>query len=114
MKIWLIIINNFIHDLFTGFWISTILIIYLLKKKVPLIHGIPSEAFRDVMKVFFWLGIFSLIIIFITGIFRALNYKYVNSQTSGVLKKKILIIKHILLGVIFLGGTYLSYCYAFN
>jgi putative copper export protein len=109
----LIIINNFIHDLFTGFWISTIIVIHLLKKKVPLIHGIPSDAFRDVIKVFFWLGLFSLIIIIVTGIFRTLNYRYISSQIPEDIKRKILIIKHILLGIIFLVGTYLAYSYAY-
>lgn len=111
MKIWLIIINNFIHDLFTGLWISTIIVIYLLEKKV---HFVPIEPLKDVMKVFFGLGIFSLLIIIITGIFRSINYKFTNSGTFGTVKKKILIIKHILLGLILLWGTYLSYSYAFN
>jgi len=114
MKIWLIIINNFIHDLFTGFWISTILVIYLLEKKVPFVPGISAEALKDVMKVFFGLGIFSLLIIITTGIFRSINYKFTNSKTFGPVKKKILIAKHILLGLIFLGGTYLAYSYTFN
>jgi len=114
MKYWLIIINNFIHDLFTGFWISTITVIYLLEKKIPLIHGIPAGAFKDVMKVFFGLGIFSLLIIIITGIFRSIYYKFTNIGTMMAVKKKILIIKHILLGLIFLAGTFLAYSYSFK
>jgi putative copper export protein len=114
MKNWIIIINNFLHDLFTGFWISTILVIYLLEKKIPSVHGIPAEAFNDIKKVFFILGIFSLLIIIITGVFRTIHYKFGNSATCETAKKKILIIKHILLGLIFLVGTYLSYSYTFN
>lgn len=113
MKIWLIIINNFLHDLFTGLWISTIIVIYLLKKKIHFVHGTPIEPLKDVMKVFFELGIFSLLIIIITGIFRSINYKFTNSGTFGTVKKKILIIKHILLTMVFIGGTYLAYSYAF-
>ncbi len=114
MKTWLIIINNFMHDLFTGLWISTILVIYLLKKKVTVVHGIPTEALKEVMEVFFGLGIFSLLIIIITGIIRSINYKLINCKALGTVKNRILIIKHILLGLIFIVGTYLSYCYAFN
>ncbi len=114
MKTWLIIINNFMHDLFTGLWISTILVIYLLKKKVTVVHGIPAETFKDIMGVFFGLGIFSLLIIVITGIFRTINYKFTNSGTLETVKKKILIAKHILLGLVFLGGTYLAYSFTFN
>jgi putative copper export protein len=113
MKI-LLIINNFIHDLFTGLWISTVLVMYLLRKKVSLVNGIPAEAFKDVMKVFFLLGIFCLLIIIITGIIRTINFKFENSGTSEIIRKKILVIKHIILGIVFLGGTYVAYGYAFN
>jgi len=114
MKTWLIMINNFLHDLFTGFWISTILVIYLLKREVSAVHGLPAEAFEGVMKVFFGLGIFSLLIIIITGIFRSINYNLINSNSVRTVKKKALIIKHILLGLVFLGGTYLAYSYTFK
>jgi putative copper export protein len=114
MKIWLIIINNFLHDLFTGLWISTILVIYLLQEKVPSVHQIPANALKDVMKVFFILGVFSLLIIIVTGIFRSINYNLINSRPPMTTKKKALIIKHILLGLIFIIGTYLSYRYTFN
>lgn len=113
VKYWLIIINNFLHDMFTGFWVSTIIVIYLLKKQVPLVYGIPVETFRDIITVFFWLGIFSLIVIVFTGIIRIFYYRGINDMAIEIVKKKILIIKHILLGLIFLAGTYLAYSYAF-
>jgi len=113
LKIWLIIINNFVHDLFTGLWISTILVIYLLGRKVSFAQGIPVAPVKDIMRVFFWLGIFCILMIIITGIFRSINYKFTNSGTLGPVKKKILILKHIVLGLIFLGGTYLAYSWAF-
>ena len=114
MKTWLIIINNFLHDLFTGFWISTVLVIYLLKKEVPAVHGLPAKAFEGVMKVFFGLGIFSLLVIIITGILRSVSYNLIGSDFVRTAKKKALIVKHILLGLVFLGGTFLAYNYAFK
>ena len=114
MKTWLIIINNFLHDLFTGLWISTILVIYLLSRKASLAQGTDLAAsLQEVMKVFFWLGICCIVIIVITGIFRFYEYRAKNSGTSESAKKKILILKHILLAVIFLVGTYLAYNYTF-
>lgn len=113
MKYWLIIINNFAHDLFTGFWVSTIIVIYLLTKQVPLVHGIPVEAFRGITKVFFWLGIFSIFMIIVTGIIRTLYYSSLNSTSLANAKKRALIIKHILLGLVFVAGTYLAYSYAY-
>lgn len=113
MKSWLIIINNFIHDLFTGFWVSTIIVVYLLKKQVPLVHGIPVETFRDVITLFFWLGVFSMIIIVVTGIIRTCYYHGTSDIAMETVKKKILIIKHVLLSLIFIAGTYLAYSYAY-
>ncbi|HUV50329.1 MAG TPA: hypothetical protein VMW78_04840 [Anaerolineae bacterium] len=114
MKAWLIIINNFVHDLFTGLWISTILVIYLLGRKAGFAQGTSlATLLQDVINVFFWLGLFSILIIIITGIFRFFEYRSKNSGVLEPLKKKILIIKHILLGAIFLGGTYLAYGCAF-
>jgi len=114
MTAWFIIINNFVHDLFTGLWISSVLVIYLLDKKAGLYQETPLAAsLQEVTKVFFWLGLFSILVIIITGIFRFREYKFQNRGAAEPLKKKILILKHILLGAIFLGGTYWAYIRAF-
>lgn len=114
MKAWLITINNFGHDMFTGLWISSILVIYLLDRKAGFVQGtLTATLLQEVMKVFFWLGIFSVLIIIITGIFRFVNYGSTNTDASKPAKKKILILKHIFLVAIFLGGTYLAYGWAF-
>lgn len=114
MKNWLIIINNFAHDLFTGLWVSAFLVIYLLEKKVPFLQEALADALKDIMKVFFALGISSLVIIIITGAFRSIYYRSSESGTVMAVKRKILILKHILLGTLFLLGTYLAYRYTFN
>jgi len=114
MKAWLIIINNFVHDLFTGLWISSVLVIYLLGRKAGFEQGTPlATSLQEVMKVFFWLGVFSILVIIITGIFRLREYKLQNSGASEPVKKRVLILKHILLGGVFLAGTYLAYIHAF-
>lgn len=114
LKIWLVIINNFVHDLFTGLWISTILVIYLLGRKADFAQGTPlATSLQEVMRVFFWLGIFSILIIIVTGIFRLREYRSKNSGGSEPIKNKLLILKHILLGGVFLAGTYLAYIRAF-
>lgn len=114
MKYWLIIINNFAHDLFTGFWVSTIIVIYMLIKQVPVVHGIPAETFRDVTKVFFLLGVFSVIMIIITGIIRTLYYFSLSNISFAKVKRQALIIKHMLLGLIFIAGTYWAYSSAYH
>jgi len=115
IKTLLLIINKFVHDLFSGIWTSSILALYLLDKKAGPSQGTPLwSELRDVMKVFFWLGIFSMAVIFVTGVFWFLNYIPEYSGDAERDKKKLLIAKHVLLGAVFLGGTYLAYSYTFR
>ncbi len=111
MKPWLIVINNFVHDLFTGLWCSALLTIYLLERKAP---RASAEASKDLMKFFFVFGIVSLLVVVITGIFRSVYYRDGENGTVAAVKKRALIVKHILLGTLFLAGTYLAYSYTFN
>jgi putative copper export protein len=111
----LMIIDKFIHDLFGGIWVGAMVAIYLLNDKASSLQGTTVVLeFYDVMRVFFWLGIFSMGIISVTGAFWFVHYR---SEYRGDLeraKRKILIAKHILLGIIFLAGTYMAYGYTFN
>jgi len=114
MRAYLITINNFVHDLSTGLWISTILVIFLLERKTGLAQETLAEALKEIMRFFFWLGICSLVVTVVTGVLRFLYYKSVDGSGSGAPKKQLLISKHILLGSILLGGTYLAYRFAFR
>ena len=114
MKKYLIIINNFVHDLFTGMWVSALAAIFLLENKKSYLQGTAAEALRDIMKFFFALGIFSLAVVIITGIFRSVYYKQEENKNIAMVKKRALVFKHILLGSLFILGTWFAYIYAFN
>jgi hypothetical protein len=110
-----IILNNFVHDMVTGLWVSSVLVIYLLKKRAMDLEGIfISAALHDVMRFFFWLGIVSIIVILITGSFRIFYFRRESVTHERETKKKLLIVKHVLLTVVFIGGTYLAYLYSFK
>lgn len=111
----LIIINNFVHDMFTGLWVSSVAVIYLLKRKVASGEGLLlSPALQDVMRFFFWLGIASIVIILVTGSFRIRYFRRETAPHERETKKKLLIVKHVLLTTVFIGGTYLAYLYTFK
>lgn len=101
------IINNFTHDLFTGLWTSAILVIYLLSKRANAQTLLAAEL-HAIMNVFFWLGIFSIAMILGTGLIRFIYYRPVTDGTERI-KKSLLIYKHILLGAVFIGGTFMAY-----
>jgi hypothetical protein len=111
----LIVVNNFIHDFFTGLWASTLLVIYLLHRKIHSLAGMFDPAvLREVMRFFFWLGVASIVFILLTGGFRLLYYRTESIGGDREIKKNLLIIKHVLLVFVFIGGTYLAYLYTFS
>jgi NhaP-type Na+/H+ and K+/H+ antiporter len=105
------IINNFTHDLFTGLWTSAILVIYLLSRKANAQALLAAELY-PVIKLFFWLVIFSLAMVIGTGLIRFIYYRPV-ADGSERIKKSLLIYKHFLLGTVFIGGTFLAYRWTF-
>lgn len=107
----LLIINNFSHDLFTGLWTSSILVIWLLHAKAGAHLQVAAEL-HDIMKLMFWLGICSLATVLGTGLVR---FRYYRPETDGSekVKKGLLILKHVLFTAVFSGGTFLAYCWSF-
>ncbi len=111
----LVVVNNFVHDLSTGLWVSSIVVIYLLDMKTRTPEGLlVSPALHDVMRTFFWLGIASIAVILATGSARLLYYRTESAGDDREIKKNLLIVKHVLFTFVFIGGTYIAYIYAFS
>lgn len=111
----LIIVNNFVHDLFTGLWASSLLVIYFLDKRARAPQGLLiSPALHDVMRMLFWLGVISMAVIVASGGLRLLYYRTETAGEDEKIKKDLLIIKHVLFTFVFIGGTYFSYLHAFS
>lgn len=111
----LFVVNNFVHDLFTGLWASSLFVIYLLDAKARSLGGLLiSSALHDVMRTFFRLGVASIAVIIVTGSLRLFYYRTESIGDDREIKKELLIVKHVLFAVVFIGGTYLSYLYAFS
>jgi len=111
----LIIINDFAHDLFTGFWVSSLLVIFLLNNRIAS-FPLTSEAYsliHSVMKMFFWLGVISISLIIATGIIRLQNYRKTSRKEIETVKTRALIVKHVILTVIFLAGTCFAYYFVY-
>lgn len=100
MKPWLILINDFSHDLFTGLWFGSFITLFILRSKVgdPVLLG-------ELTNLFTLLCLSSLIMIMLTGMFRFFYYRNWDSANNAVVKKRLLKIKHALLGSLMLGGT---------
>lgn len=112
----LIIVNNFAHDLATGLWASSIIVISVLKNKSGAFRAVSelSSVLQELMRFFFWLSVLSILVILATGSFRVFYFEAETAARERETKKKLLIVKHVFFTTIFIGGTYLGYLYAFR
>jgi hypothetical protein len=102
---------GFIHDLATGCWAATVLAIYWLDRSLVEYHELESVISR-LKKEFFYLGIIFVAIVLLAGMGRTFTYVYIGSvygEDTEKLRKKMLIIKHIILFTIFSIGLYWQY-----
>ena len=107
LKPWLIILNDFCHDLFTGLWFGGFLTLVILRGKAatPGLDAGAKALMADLSGFFTWLTLAMLGCIVATGVFRFFYYRDWDGVHNKQVKKRLLIIKHAVLGTSFLGGT---------
>lgn len=103
----LIITNGFIHDLATGTWLGSLLLMYLTTKLAA--KQLPDanvELMVSEMLAYLWaLALICLGLMMLTGIGRAYSLKrYGWTGDIAQSRKKLLLIKHVLLGIMVCGG----------
>jgi putative copper export protein len=107
MKEKLTIFNAFVHDVATGTWIGTLVLLTILHQETrkpawilasPLVPGLERKFL-----VLCWV---SLAIIVLTGIVRMVTWK-VFGWTGDMERSRIALLKakHALLGIVFAAGT---------
>ena len=107
MRPWLILLNNFCHDLFTGLWFGSFVTMAVLHRRAadPLLDAGQRALMDELVGVFFWATLASLGAIIATGIFRFFYYRDWDGQHNAQTKKRLLKIKHAVLGSSLLIGT---------
>ncbi|BDG06851.1 hypothetical protein [Anaeromyxobacter oryzae] len=103
----LTILNAFIHDVATGTWLSTLLLLTLLHQESRKPAWTAAAGLVPPLEAkFLWLTWISLGVIVATGVVRLLTWKVFgwtgDIETSRI---KLLKTKHALLGVVFTAGT---------
>lgn len=101
-----IIINGFLHDFAAGIWLAAMVTIAMLHTShlsQPFVTGVLNSLERR----FFWGSVAAMIVIFATGAGR--TFTYVDNwygEDAERLRRRALIIKHIILFACF-GAGYL-------
>lgn len=108
-----IIINGFVHDFASGYWVSCMVTIAILNQFQTKYLEISSQL-NILERFFFWNSIGAILIIFITGGMRTFTYvdNFYGKETEGM-RRRMLVIKHILLFLIFGAGSFLAYRMSF-
>jgi len=109
-----IVLNGFIHDFATGYWLSDLIAIYLLhgyRAGQPALAG----TLAAIERFFFWNAVAAAVVIFATGGMRSFTYvdNFYGPEAEAT-RRKMLIIKHIVLFVIVGGGLWWGYLTAFS
>lgn len=110
MRPWMILLNNFCHDLFTGLWFGSFITLYVLRTKTADVEN-AGPWLAELNSFFFIFCIVSLVLVSLTGLFRYLYYRNwdESKKESPELKKQMLIVKHAIFGTSFIVGSVLGY-----
>jgi uncharacterized membrane protein len=103
----LTILNAFIHDVATGTWIGTLVLLTVLHRETSQpAWSVAAALVPGLERKFLVLTWVSLAVILLTGVFRMLTWK-VFGWTGDVEQSRIrlLKVKHAVLGIAFAAGT---------
>jgi len=107
------ILIGFIHDWAAGCWAATVLAIYWLQRQ-----SVPVEMSGIIFglkKQLFYAGLICVIVVFTTGAGRTFTYiGDVYGQDAEKVRRKMLIIKHIVLLTVFGSGIFWQYTMVFR
>jgi hypothetical protein len=113
MKTIVTILVGFVHDFASGCWLATVLAVYWIDKQT-VSHELLSALF-GLKKQFFYFGVLFTLTVFATGIGRTLTYvSNVYGEDSEKIRRKTLIVKHIILLIVYGLGTYWQYIMVFE
>ena len=107
MREQLTILNAFVHDVATGTWIGTLVLLTILHREAGLpAWAVAAPLVPGLERKFLVLTWVSLALIMATGVMRLVTWK-VFGWTGDVSRDRVrlLKVKHAMLGVVFLAGT---------
>ena len=117
MTIWkksALVLNGFLHDLASGFWLASVIVVYLLHR-FQAEHQAVAHLLGEIERLFFWSGVGAAVLILATGGARTFTYvdKAYGAETESQ-RRRLLIIKHIIFSLVLGGGTWLAWTMAYH
>lgn len=107
------IVIGFLHDFAAGGWVATMLALYWLDRQGKAM-GL-GEALAGLERQFFHAALGCVAIILLTGAGRSFTYvNQVYGQAAEATRRRLLIIKHIVLFIIFGAGMWWQFVIVFG
>lgn len=110
------IIIGFLHDSAVGCWAATVLAVYWLDR-LSFERLELQPALGGLKKEFFYIGLVCVAVVLLAGVGRTFTYAYIGSvygKDAEKLRRKMLIVKHIILFSVFGAGIYWQYTMVFR
>jgi len=107
---------GFLHDFAAGCWAASVLAVYWLDG-FALQRPEMKPVLEELEQRFFWAGVGCTMIVLLAGMGRTFTYAYIGSvygEQSEQLRRKMLIVKHIVLLAVFGLGTWWQHTMAFS
>ena len=105
---------GFLHDFAAGCWLATVLAVYWLdriSKQKPELKTSLSTLEKD----FFYISLVCVAMVFAAGAGRTFTYvENVYGEDAEKMRRRMLILKHVVLFLVFGAGIYWQYSLAFN
>ena len=109
-----IVLNGFVHDFAAGYWLALMVAIALIHR----LHGSHPEVIgilNSIERLFFWQSIVAMVAIAATGAGRTFTYiENWYGPDAERLRRRMLIIKHIVLLAVFGAGYLVVYPMVFH
>jgi uncharacterized membrane protein len=108
------VLNGFVHDFMTGYWLSALLVLYFLRDFQGRFPDLAREL-GVIERFFFWNSAGAVVVILATGGIRGFTYvDNIYGPEAEQTRRRMLVIKHIVLLALFGFGEYWAYCMAFH
>ncbi len=107
---------GFVHDFAAGCWAATVAAVYWVDS-LAVQRPELKELLNALEKRFFWAGIGCIVVVLLAGVGRTFTYAHIGSvygEQSEHLRRRMLLVKHIVLFSVFVGGTWWQYSLAFT
>lgn len=107
---------GFLHDFAAGCWAASVMAVYWIHS-IALGRPEMKSVLTGLMKEFFHLGLVCVAVVLLAGIGRTFTYAYIGSvygEESEQLRRRMLMVKHVVLLTVFGLGTWWQYMMAFT